>query len=127
MAKALGISEEKLFSELRSGKTLAQVAKAHDKSLDDVKKAARDALEERLDKAVEDDDLTQKQADQIRKGLNDAIDHLGERRGPAGRPRIRPAARLRPEVPRPARHRGPALEVPPGIEGGSYGAPRFTQ
>ncbi len=65
VAKALGISEEKLFSELRSGKTLAQVAKAHDKSLDDVKKAARDALEERLDKAVKDDDLTQKQADQI--------------------------------------------------------------
>ena len=36
----------KLFSELRDGKTLAQVAKAHDKSLDDVKSAAESALDE---------------------------------------------------------------------------------
>lgn len=108
VAKALGLSVEDLFSELRDGKTLAQVAKAHDKTLADVKKAARDALDARLDKAVKDDDLTEKQADQIRQGMDDAIDHLGERRG-----------------------RGPGFgpppgfdrkfKAPPGIEGNVYG------
>ena len=101
------------------------MAKAHDKSLDDVKKAARDALEERLDKAVKDDDLTQKQADQIRKGLNDAIDHLGERRG--GGPGFGPPPGFHRKFDGPPGTEDQPLEVPPGIEGGSYGAPRFTQ
>ena len=58
VAKALGISEQKLFSELRDGKTLAQVAKAHDKSLDDVKRRPATRSTKRLDAAVKDGDLT---------------------------------------------------------------------
>ncbi len=124
VAKSLGISEDKLVSELRDGKTLAQVAKAHGKSLADVKKAASDALGTRLDKAVKDGDLTQKQADQIRKGMNDAIDHLGERggRGPGfgPPPGFRHGFGGRPGTDQ-------KLEAPPGASGGAYGPQTFTQ
>jgi Spy/CpxP family protein refolding chaperone len=127
VAKSLGISVDKLFTELRDGKTLAQVAKAHDKSLADVKKAAEDALDTRLDKAVKDKDLTQKQADQIRKGIGDAIDHFGERRGPG------PGPGFGPPPPgfghgfghRPGTDQKP--EAAPGSAGGAYGPPTFTQ
>jgi Spy/CpxP family protein refolding chaperone len=127
VAKALGISDQKLFTKLHDGKTLAQVAKAHGKSLDDVKQAARDALSERLDKAVKDEDLTQKQADQLRKGLDDAIDHLGERGGPGpGGPGFGPPPGFgRKFDDRSGTHQ--KLEAPPGIQGGSYGPPTFTQ
>jgi hypothetical protein len=79
VAKALGISTDRLFSELRDGKTLAQVAKAHGKSLAEVKSAVADALKTRLDRAVERGDLTRSQADDIQSHLSDMLDHFGER------------------------------------------------
>jgi hypothetical protein len=79
VAKALGVSTDRLFSELRDGKTLAQVAKAHGKSLAEVKSAVADALRKRLDRAVERGDLTRSQADDIQSHLSDMLDHFGER------------------------------------------------
>jgi hypothetical protein len=101
IAKALGISERKLFSELRGGKTLAQVAKAHGKSLDDVRAAVKAATTKRIQADVKDGKLNQKQADEILEGLDDRLEHLGEG-GPFGE-----------------HHIGPP---PPGAPGG-YGEP----
>lgn len=83
VAKALGIGERKLFSELRDGKTLAQVAKAQGKSLDDVRAALKASTKEHIDEAVKDGKLTQKQADEILEHLDDRLEHLGEG-GPFG-------------------------------------------
>jgi transposase-like protein len=63
LAGALGLKPDKLFEQLRSGKSVADVAKAQGKSLDDVRTAVRSATKARLDKAVKAGDLTQKQAD----------------------------------------------------------------
>ena len=83
VADAIGISVRKLFSELRDGKTIAQVAKDHGKSLDDVRAAVKAATEKRLDADVKDGRLTRKQADEILDGLDDRLAHLGEG-GPFG-------------------------------------------
>ena len=105
VADELGISVEKLFSELRDGKTLAQLAKAHDKSLDDLKEAAKGVLSKRLDAAVKQGHLTRKQADEILERLPDLIDHLGDK-GPGGPGGPGPgSARLRATARAPARLR----------------------
>ena len=72
LAKALGISEQKLHEQLHAGKSVADIAKAQGKSLDSVKDALRAAAKTRLDKAVADGDLTRAQAD-------DMLEHLEER------------------------------------------------
>ncbi len=89
VAKALGISTEKLFEQLRDGKSIADIAKAEGKSLADVKKTLRASAEKRLDKAVEDGDLTRKQADEILEHMKDHVDRLGDGMpfGPPGGPR----------------------------------------
>jgi polyhydroxyalkanoate synthesis regulator phasin len=80
VAKALGISERKLFSELRDGKTLAEVAKAHGKSLDEVRAAVKASAEDHIAEAVKDGKLTQEQADEILEHLDERLQHLGEAR-----------------------------------------------
>jgi uncharacterized protein (DUF433 family) len=90
VADALGISVDKLFSELGDGRTLAQVAKDHGKSLDEVESAAKEALEKRLDEAVKDGDLTRRQADAILDRLPDLIDRLRVHRAGAGPRGLRP-------------------------------------
>jgi uncharacterized protein (DUF433 family) len=73
-AKALGISEAKLFEQLRSGKTLEQIAKANGKDLADVKAAIRAAVKTGLDDAVKAGRLTQAQADEMLEHLSDHLD-----------------------------------------------------
>jgi hypothetical protein len=77
-AKALGISEEKLFAELREGKTLAAIAKANGKSLDDVKVEVKKAATERLDADVKAGRITDTQRDEILSHFDDMLDHFGE-------------------------------------------------
>ena len=77
LAKALGISRAKLLSELRDGKTVAQIAKAQGKSLDEVKEAVKASAKARLDKAVKNGDLTEKQAKRMLDHLEERLDHLG--------------------------------------------------
>lgn len=89
VADAIGVSVPDLFSELRNGKTLEQIAEAHGKSLDDVKSAAKTALEKQLDADVKADRLTRSEADAILKRLPEAIDHFGER-GAGGPPGFGP-------------------------------------
>jgi polyhydroxyalkanoate synthesis regulator phasin len=94
-AKALGISESKLFSELRTGKSLAEIAKANGKTVDDVKAAVKAAAKARLDKAVKAGDLTQSQADEMLAHLDEHLADFGERglrfRGGHRRPAPAPA------------------------------------
>jgi uncharacterized protein (DUF433 family) len=66
VATKLGISEKDLVKVLRDGKSLAQVAQAHNVSRDDLKATMRVALKTTLDQAVQAGKLTQPQAD---KGL----------------------------------------------------------
>jgi hypothetical protein len=110
LADELGISTKELFSELRDGKTLEEVAKAHDKTLDDLKSAAKQAVEKRLDKAVDEGDLTRKQADEILERVPDLVDHLAVR-PPDGRRRFFRPPHMGPD------HFGPPSfgprEVPP--------------
>ncbi len=80
-AKALGLTEAKLMEQLRDGKTIAEIAKAQDKDLADVKAAVKKAALARLDQQVKDGDITKAQRDEIAEHLEDHIEHLGERRG----------------------------------------------
>jgi AraC-like DNA-binding protein len=77
VAKALGISSSELFKELRSGKSLSAIAKAHGKSLKEVEKSVKAAIAKSLDKAVKDGKLTDKQRDEILKHFSVHLGHLG--------------------------------------------------
>lgn len=91
-AKALGMTTEQLRSELRGGKSLAEVAKSKNVSVDTLVKAMVDAAQQQLATAVKDGKLTQQQADTISKNLTQRItDRVnakpgqwgpGHRRGP---------------------------------------------
>jgi hypothetical protein len=76
LSKALGISERELFTRLRAGKSIAAIAKAEGKSLDDVRSALKAAAKNRLDKAVTVGKLTRKQADAILAHLDERLTHL---------------------------------------------------
>ena len=77
LAKALGTSEQKLKEQLRDGKSVADVAKANGKTLADVRSAVRAAMKTRLDKAVEDGDLTRKQADRMLDRISEKVTAIG--------------------------------------------------
>jgi polyhydroxyalkanoate synthesis regulator phasin len=64
-ASYLGLSEDELRSQLESGKTLADVAKAQGKSVDGLVDALVAAFKTHLDQAVAAGKLTQAQADQV--------------------------------------------------------------
>ncbi len=64
-ASYLGLSESQLRSQLESGKTLAQVAKAQGKSVDGLVAALKADLKQHLDRAVADGRLTQARENQI--------------------------------------------------------------
>jgi len=101
VADALGTTPAKLFEQLRAGKSLADVAKANGKSLDDVRSALKAAMKTRLDKAVAGGDLTQKQADRILAHVNDVLRKIESGRAPALRQHghrgaMPPAGSLRP-------------------------------
>jgi len=83
-AKALGISERKLFTQLRKGRSLQQIAKAQGKDYADVKAAISDAVKTELDEAVKDGRLTQSQADDMLEHLTEGLDDGVFGHGPGG-------------------------------------------
>lgn len=97
-AKAIGISQDELFAELRDGKKLSEVAKDHGKSFDDVKAAVKAELKKHLDEAVKNGPLTQEQADQMLSRLTESLDDFGSFREHrfGGPPPDRPSALLAP-------------------------------
>jgi hypothetical protein len=100
-AKYLGVSDAELAKQLGSGKSLAQVAKDRNKSVDGLKAAIKDAARTKLDAAVKAKELTQAQEDQALQDLDRRIDEIVNHAGFG---------------PRFGQHRrgGPRLGGPPG-------------
>jgi hypothetical protein len=65
----LGLSRAELRKQLEGGKSLADVAKAQNKSVDGLESAMEKAIRADIAEAVDDKKLTQAQADQILKDL----------------------------------------------------------
>jgi hypothetical protein len=80
LAAALGMTDAKLREQLRAGKTIAGIAKANGRSLDDVRAKLKAQTKAKLDKAVSDKDLTQAQADRILEGFDARFDALASGR-----------------------------------------------
>jgi hypothetical protein len=115
IAEALGTTPAKLFAQLRAGKSAADVAKANGKSVAEVRAAAKAAVKTRLDKAVKDGDLTQKQADAMLEHVDEKLTAImsgkGLRLRRHGKP---PAGAIRPGRLLPG-EAAPALAPPGGI------------
>jgi len=74
-AKYLGLTEAQLHTQLESGKTLAEIAKAQGKTIDGLERALTAATKTKLDAAVKAGAITQAQADDL---LTRATDHLDD-------------------------------------------------
>jgi len=85
-ATYLGLTEDQLRTQLESGKSLADVAKAQNKSVDGLKQAIVAAFQSKLDQAVKDGRLTSDQRDQLLADFKAHIDDLVN-----GTPPARPA------------------------------------
>jgi hypothetical protein len=75
-ADYLGLSVPELLEKLTSGKSLADVAKAQDKSVDGLKKAMVADAKKRLDEAVEEGMLTEAQAKEKLSAIESRIDDI---------------------------------------------------
>ena len=75
-AKYLGLTEAQLHTQLESGKTLAEIAKAQGKTVDGLEKALTAATKTKLDAAVKAGAITQAQADDLLKRATDHLDDL---------------------------------------------------
>src|SRR5690348_11639922 len=73
-AKYLGVSTEELIKDLRSGKTLAAIAKAKGKSVSGLESALVAPVKAHLDAAVKDGHLTKAQAQQALRMITRGID-----------------------------------------------------
>jgi hypothetical protein len=72
-ASYLGLTEAQLRTQLNQDKTLAQIAKDRDKSVDGLIDRLVDAKRDRINAAVEDGRLTRAQADEKLEALRDRI------------------------------------------------------
>jgi nitrogen-specific signal transduction histidine kinase len=79
-AKYLGLTGAQLRTQLESGKSLADVAKARNKPLAGLKGAIEAAVKSDLDKAVAGKRLTQAQADRILSDLRSRLDAVVNRK-----------------------------------------------
>jgi hypothetical protein len=79
VAQKLGITESQLVQEVRGGKTLAQVAAAHNVGRDDLKATMHDAFKGELDKAVSNGRITQDQANTALAKFDAKLDTIVDR------------------------------------------------
>jgi hypothetical protein len=84
-ASYLGITEAQLRSELDGGKTLAQVAKDHGKSVDGLVEALVAQLKQRLDADVAAGRITKTQEDQFLAEAKQRITDFVNGKGPGGK------------------------------------------
>jgi hypothetical protein len=91
----LGLTEEQLRSELESGKTLAQIAQSHGKSVSGLVDALVADAKKQLDAAVADGRLTKAQETQMLNGLRDRITSRVNSTRPHGDRFGPPSARFR--------------------------------
>lgn len=102
-----GITPAELFSQLASGKSLAQIATAHGKSVRGLESAMVAAMRARLDRARQNGLLSSSQEEQLLSRLRSRISSLVNR--PGFRPRFGPLA----GPPGPGWHDGPLPALPP--------------
>jgi hypothetical protein len=76
LSNFLGITTQQLSTELRSGKTLAQVAQAHGKTTDQLKTFIHDQIKTKLDAAVKNGQITQAQEDARLANIDTQIDAM---------------------------------------------------
>jgi hypothetical protein len=88
-AAYIGITEAQLRTELESGKSLAQVAQAHGKSVDGLIGALVAAAKDKLDKAVSAGRLTKAQETEMLGLLKDRVTSLVNGKGGLGEPHFR--------------------------------------
>lgn len=90
-ADTLGMQPADLAKELRSdgGKSLADVAQAHNMNVDDLKSGIISHATDALNKAVDEGKLTRDQADQAGQRLKDNIDTIVNKKGGGCRPGLR--------------------------------------
>jgi polyhydroxyalkanoate synthesis regulator phasin len=81
-ASYLGLTDAQLRTQLQSGKSLADVAKAQGKSVDGLVQAIVDAAKKKIDAAVAAGRLTQSQADSILSGLKSQVTDFVNRTPP---------------------------------------------
>lgn len=72
-ASYLGLTEAELRTQLNGGKTMAQIAKARDKSVDGLVDALVEDATKKIDKAVENGQLTKAHADQMKQKQRERI------------------------------------------------------
>jgi hypothetical protein len=81
MAEALGLTPEEFFSELHAGKTLEEIAEEQGVELEAVQDAINadrvEAMREAIEQAVEDERITQEQADWLLEGLEQGFFPMG--------------------------------------------------
>jgi len=75
-ASTIGITTAQLKTELQGGKSVTQVAQAHNVDVAKVKSAVLANVKTQLDQAVKDGKLTQAQADQANTMLTNRIDQI---------------------------------------------------
>jgi hypothetical protein len=78
-AEFLGLTNAELRERLDEGQSLAEIARAEDKSVDGLKQALVEDAEQELNEAVEDGDLTRERADEMLERLRERIDDVVER------------------------------------------------
>ncbi len=81
VAQKLGITEQQVVQELRGGKSLAQVAQAHNVGRDDLKAMMRAALKTDLDARVKAGKLTAEQETKALAAFDARVDALIDRVG----------------------------------------------
>jgi hypothetical protein len=72
----LGLTDAQLRSRLNSGKTLAEIARAENKSVEGLKTAMQKEAKDKLDAAVKAGRLSKDKENQVLKDLNSRIDDL---------------------------------------------------
>jgi uncharacterized protein YidB (DUF937 family) len=75
-ATFLGLSADQLTTELKAGKSLAEVAQAHGKTRDQLKAYLTTQQTAAIDKAVTDGKLTKDAADKLKQTLSTMLDRL---------------------------------------------------
>jgi uncharacterized membrane protein len=80
-AEALGLTPEEFFAELHAGKTLDEIAEVQGVELEDVYDAMNadrvEAMRDAIEQAVEDERITQEQADWLLEGLDKGFFPMG--------------------------------------------------
>src|SRR5439155_6036452 len=80
-ATYLDTTVDKLATELQAGKSLADVAKEKNKSVDGLEQALTDAAKKKLDAAVADKRITQAQADAMLAEVKQHVSELVQAKG----------------------------------------------